>query len=122
MHEYSLARSLVRQVEDLRLEQDAAHVVCVQLRVGEFSGIEPELLRSAFDDLVSCTPLEGARLQMKRVPILARCESCGIEFAIPSTGPSRFRFRCPDCRGHDLSIEQGENLLLESVTMEAQAT
>ena len=113
MHERSLVEALLQQVEDLMLENGAEAVTRVQISVGEFSGVEAELLRFAFDDLVEETPICGAQLVIERVPCEAACGRCEHVFAI-----ERFRFACPQCGSGDIEITSGEHLILESVTLE----
>jgi len=113
MHELSLVRALFRQVEELMRREGADRVVDVRVSVGEFSGVEPELLRSAYDSHVNSTAVRGAQLHLKNVPLSLRCESCGHEFCVV-----RFRFVCPECEDRQVTIVRGEGLLLESVTLE----
>jgi hydrogenase nickel incorporation protein HypA/HybF len=113
MHELSLVQSLLRQVGDLARAQGAARVLAVRMSVGEFSGVEPELMQMAYDDLVKDTLLSGAELVMERVPLEARCEICGREFVVEA-----FRFECPACHSPNTVIMRGDGLILESVTME----
>jgi hydrogenase nickel incorporation protein HypA/HybF len=113
MHEYTFARSLLRQVDQLRLEQRARRVVTVRVKIGEFSGIEPGLLQSAFGDLAIETPAGGARLEAQCVSLTIRCDDCGCESAV-----IRHRFECPQCASQSVQIISGDELLLESVTME----
>lgn len=113
MHERSLVRALLRQVEDLAERHSPGRVRAICVRLGELSGVEPELFVSAYDELVTETPLRGAALQMERVPLEATCDLCGRQFRI-----ERHRFQCSDCGSSRLSIRGGEELLLESVTIE----
>lgn len=113
MHERSLVRALLRQVEKLATEYPASRVVQVRVRVGEFSGVEPELLATAYDDLVTSTPVRGAKLTMERVPLQAKCDNCGHLFRI-----EQFEFHCTGCGSCQVSVQGGEELLLESVVME----
>jgi len=113
MHELSVARSLLEQVDALRRQQGAQCVVSIQVSVGEFAGVEPDLFRSAYEMLVEDTPMRGAELQMERVPLGARCGHCGLDFAV-----ARFRFECPECKAGDVTIVRGQGLVLESVTIE----
>jgi hydrogenase nickel incorporation protein HypA/HybF len=113
MHEYSLARSLLNQVDALRRGQPGGRVLAVKVRVGEFSGVEPELLASAFENLSVETELGGARLEMERVPLAIRCETCGSDGEV-----RRFRFVCPLCGSRSVRVIAGEELFLDSVTME----
>ena len=113
MHEYSLVRGLLTQVDEMRCQHQADSVVSIKLTVGEFSGIEADLLHSAFEELSQGTALEGAILELTRTILEARCEMCQSEFPIV-----KFRFICPECNSLSVTICQGEELLLESVTME----
>lgn len=113
MHEFSLVRNLLRQVDTLRREQKAERVVSIRVSVGEFSGVEPELFRDAYELLIEETPMQGAELQMTCVPLESRCDCCGWDFAV-----ERFRFECPKCNSRDVTIISGEGLVLESVTVE----
>src|SRR5262245_57181127 len=113
MHERSLVRALIRQVEGIASNHVQSRVLSVRVRLGEFSGVEPELLATAFDDVVQDTSLQGAALDMERVPLEAVCEECGREFRI-----ERFKFRCGECGSVRLHIRGGEELWLESVMFE----
>jgi hydrogenase nickel insertion protein HypA len=100
-------------VQDVADENSASRVLSIRVRIGEFSGVEPDLLSSAYDDLVQDTPLCGAALNMEQVPLEAVCEQCGNKFRI-----ERFHFQCDKCGSLRLSLRGGEELLLESVTFE----
>ncbi len=113
MHEQSLVRALLRQVQHVADENPGARVLSIRVRIGDFSGVEPDLLCSAYDDLVQNTPLRGAELKMKRVPLEAICDQCENRFRI-----ERFHFQCDKCGSARLALCGGEELLLESVTFE----
>ena len=116
MHEFTLVTTLLEQVDKLRMSQDAGRVVTIHVSVGEFSGVEPELFQEAYDISVQDSPLDGAELQVTRVPLQARCQDCDTEFPV-----RKFRFECPTCTGRNLNLISGEGLVLESVTMEQEA-
>ena len=113
MHEHSLVRALLRQVAELAAEHSSSRIVSVRVRIGEFSGVEPDLLSSAYDDLVQNTPLQDAALSMERVPLEGLCEQCGSQFRI-----ERFNFQCDNCGSVKLTLCGGEEMLLDSVMME----
>jgi hydrogenase nickel incorporation protein HypA/HybF len=113
MHEFSLVQGLLGQVDVLRREQQAERVVSIQVSVGEFSGVEPELFRRAYETLIEETAMRGAELQINRVPLESRCDNCRHDFAV-----ERFRFRCPKCKSTAVTIVNGEGLVLASVTVE----
>ena len=113
MHEYSLVRSLLEQVDALRRERDAESVVEVRISIGQFSGVEPDLFHLAFDALVEGSPMQGAQLQLEQVELAANCDTCGRDFIV-----EHFHFECPACRSSSVTVVRGEDLILESVTME----
>lgn len=113
MHELSLARALLRHVEELRIRHGGGGIRSARVSVGEFSGVDAELLRIAFGRSTVGTCLHGAELLVEQVPLEARCGDCGTEFAV-----SGFRFVCPDCGGRTTEVVRGEELMLESVTFE----
>ena len=117
MHEYSLVRALLSQVDALKREHDAQRVARIRVRVGRFSGVEPDLFCLAFETLVETTSARGAKLQMEVAELEARCDGCGYEYAV-----EEFRFDCPTCRCCAATVVSGEDLVLESVTLEQAET
>ena len=117
MHERSLVRSLLRQVQALAAEHPTSRVAAIRVRIGELSGVEPELFQSAYEELTVPTALEGAEFMVQRVPLEATCDQCGNAFAVEG-----YRFQCPKCGSLRLTICGGEELLLESISMEEVET
>jgi len=117
MHEYSLIRGLLSQVEGLRTQYQADRVTSIRLIIGEFSGVEADLLQSAFDDLSQGTSIAGADLAIQTTSLSGRCEDCDSVFLI-----EKYRFRCPHCDSTLVTIQQGEELLLETVTFANRET
>lgn len=113
MHEESLVRRLLRDLDALAVRHAATRATLVRLQVGEFSGVDPELIRLAFERLSANTVADRAVLEVRRIPLAARCSTCAKTFPVAG-----FRFRCPDCPGTEVEIVGGEELLLESVTFD----
>lgn len=113
MHERSLVDSLLDQVERLRLAHGAARVVSVRVGVGALCGVDPELFRLAFEDMVDATPLRGVALELEEVPLELECLACATRFPSP-----RFRFICPSCRGGRVRALRGEHLMLDRVILD----
>jgi len=61
MHELSIAQALVEQVEAARQANGGGRVVSVDVRIGQWQHVVPEVLTSYFDYLTQGTPLEAAR-------------------------------------------------------------
>jgi hydrogenase nickel incorporation protein HypA/HybF len=113
MHEQSLVKALLRQVEAVAVPHSGSRVISIRVRIGEFSGVEAELLASAYEDLVQHTTFCGATLDVERVTLEAVCQQCGHRFRV-----EQFNFQCAKCGSIRLTLQGGEELLLDSVVME----
>jgi hydrogenase nickel incorporation protein HypA/HybF len=113
MHETSLVRSLLRQVEQIAAQHGGACVTRVEVEIGPLSGVEPLLVRSAFDRLVDRSRWPSAELAIEEVSLQAFCPSCGAEFMIED-----FSFRCPRCASRSVRITRGDEFRLLNVTIE----
>lgn len=111
MHEMSLARSLMNQLEALCRQERAQRITAIRLRVGEFSGVEPDLLQEACQRLSEGTCLDNAEVKLDIVSLAARCQMCGDSFRVED-----FVFECPRCDSRRVTVTAGEELQLESVT------
>ena len=116
MHEASIAKHLLTQVQRLADEHNAVAVDAVSVQIGEFAGLEPALLVSAFAQVAASTIAAGATLEIQLVALTVRCNRCHREFA-----PDRFQFQCERCPGADVEIVAGDELVLENLIL-AQAT
>jgi hydrogenase nickel incorporation protein HypA/HybF len=111
MHESSLVRSLLDQVETIRLEQDGLAVDEVRIEIGPLSGVEPLLVSSAFSQLAPACGMNSVRLVIDEVPLSARCPKCGpVEIEL-------VRISCPNCGSQDVRIVSGDEVRLHSVTI-----
>ncbi len=108
MHEISLVRSLLEQVDRIVTEQGGRAAVEVRVEIGPLSGVEPLLVKEAFAQLVG-----HGTLIIDEVPLVARCHSCHTEFEV-----EHFRFICPHCRNRETSIVRGDAFRLLSVTVD----
>jgi hydrogenase nickel incorporation protein HypA/HybF len=64
MHEISLLRGLMKQIEDHALQHRARRVTVVRLRLGPLAHIEPDHLREHFVEAARGTLIEDARLEI----------------------------------------------------------
>ncbi len=107
MHEYSLVRSLLRQIATIVQEQEGGVVRRVRLRVGTFAGVEPRLMEIAFRELVRESPFSAAELYIEEVPLVGRCEDCALDWELPPDN-----FLCPRCGGSRVRVMSGEAIEL----------
>ena len=80
MHEMSIAQSLLDIIFQESQTHQVKRVIAVTLKVGELSAVETESLRFCFELIAQGTLVEGARLEIERVPVTCRCKGCGACF------------------------------------------
>lgn len=111
MHEYSIVQALVNQVEEQvrRHRARAVHAVCVQ--VGELSGVEVGLLKTAYDLFRQDTVCAQAELKVETVGARWECRACAATLA--PGGP----LRCDRCGGA-VRLAQGDEIVLSKLELE----
>lgn len=115
MHEYSVVSSLIILCEEEALKHSANKVIKIIIEVGERSGVEVELLKSAFDvfkmesDFCKTSILEVINKQIKLF-----CENCSFEFYALNLEYGI----CPNCQSNKVKIHEGRELNLLSLELE----
>ncbi len=113
MHEWSLAKNLLQQVDQICQLHGAARAGKVRVEVGELAGVEPECLRSAFALLQQEGANREAILELQKVPLQVFCRQCQQQSTLAS-----FHFVCPGCGSKQVSIVAGEHMVLKEVVLE----
>lgn len=114
MHEVTVCDSLLDMVEETARNHGARRVAVVRVRIGEISGVVPELLEHAFEILAPERKLtRKAVLALERVRPLAHCEACGQDFE-----PEEYIFICPACGSGRTRLLAGDELSLDRLEME----
>lgn len=112
MHEYSIVASLIGSVERETALHGAARVHRIQLKIGEHSGVEVELLETAYETFREHTICEAAELCIERVAAVWACPRCGA--SIQRGAP----LRCDLCK-RAATMVQGDEIILQRIEMEA---
>jgi len=111
MHEYSIVQALVDRVDAEVRARRATAVHCLSVRIGELSGVEVDLLTTAYETFRARTVCEDAALQVQRVPARWECPSCGR-----SIGRGEW-LTCPLCVV-PARLTQGDEIMLDRIEME----
>ncbi|ABZ76830.1 hydrogenase expression/synthesis HypA [Shewanella halifaxensis HAW-EB4] len=113
MHEYSIVTALIEECERHAFANNASKVSRVEIKLGILSGVEPELLRTAFETF----KLEGicreANLVMNIQPLVLRCLDCG-----QSTEHSERSVICSHCQSGQTKVLDGEDMMLMQLELE----
>ncbi len=112
MHERSLVRQLIEQVEEELRNRQLSGLTTVHLDIGEFSGVEPSLIEFAFQEMAVDKWSTAVRLVVNVTPLAAHCRQCGEDFRV-----ERFRFVCPHCKNAAVDVIAGEDMRLVSLTV-----
>ncbi len=115
MHELSICMSLLQQVDAVRRAHPGTHVTTIRVAIGPLSGIVGELLATAYEVCVVGTALEGAKLELTKLPVRIRCCECNHKAEVPV-----HRLLCPNCGAWRTRVESGDELLLERVELERE--
>lgn len=117
MHEVALVQALIEQVEhEVRAAGHTGRVVRVDLVVGRLSGAHPDSLRFAFELLSPDTLVAQAALTISEPSPDCCCAACGARTAI-----EELVVACPQCGAHQITIEGGRDLLLQSIELEDES-
>jgi hydrogenase nickel incorporation protein HypA/HybF len=112
MHEYSLVQSLVERVEREARARSAVAVHRLAVRVGELSGVDPELFRTAYETFRAGTICASAPLALTTVAASWSCPRCARPIARGAA------LRCPDCDVPARLDDGGDALTLDAIDLE----
>lgn len=109
MHELGITQNIVA------IATEHAHGALVRrltLEIGQLTAIMPDAIEFCFDVCAQGTLLEGATLEIIRVPGRGQCRACGQQ--MPLAQP----FGVCDCGCTQLTILQGEELTIKELETE----
>lgn len=113
MHELSVCRSLIAEVEAVALQHRARAVRCIRISMGPLCGVDPDLLQRAYPLARAGTVADGADLLIERLPVRVRCERCEHESeAVPN------RLVCARCGDWHTRLVSGDEMILASVELD----
>jgi hydrogenase nickel incorporation protein HypA/HybF len=75
MHELSIAMSIVEMAEEEALRR-GARVSVVHLKLGALAGVVKDALMFSYEIACQGTALEGSRLSIEEIPVVAYCPRC----------------------------------------------
>ncbi len=106
MHELSIARAIVAEVESSALEEGIATIEEVRLKVGALCGVIGDSLNFCFELAADGTVVAGAKLAIERVPVLLWCGECE-RAVVPE---NQLLFQCPECKALCADLLSGREL------------
>lgn len=113
MHELSVCLSLLEQVQAIAAERGASRITRIELKVGPLSGVEAELLRSAWPLAAAGTIAVDAELLIDEAGIVVQCSVCEAK-----TPAQANRLVCSECGDFRTNVVSGDEMILQSVELE----
>jgi hydrogenase nickel incorporation protein HypA/HybF len=113
VHELSIMSYLLETVEQEAVRIGARKVVGINLVIGERASVIDDSLLFCFDMLTPGTVAEGATVHIRRTAMRFHCEKDGH---YTRRGDD---FRCPHCHTVGRVTDEGSELLVESIEVEA---
>ena len=102
----------MERVEAEATTRGALAIHRVSVRIGELSGVDPELFQTAYDTFREGTVCAKAPLVLERVPASWSCPRCGAPIARGAA------LRCVACAVPARLDEGGDALMLNGIEME----
>lgn len=113
MHEFSIVNALMDMCEKNAKENNATKITKVEIKIGKLSGVEPHLLKISFDTFKEKTICDGAELVMNIQDLIIECRTCKAQSVLQKN-----IFICPLCKSTEVTVLDGEEMLLMSLEME----
>jgi hydrogenase nickel incorporation protein HypA/HybF len=107
-----MTKALIVTVRDWWDAQPARpQIDTIHLVVGQFTCVEPASLQFAFEVQTRHTFLEGVRLAIQEIPLIAFCHACQEEYK-PEIGR---HYTCPTCQSPMEDIRSGRELKIDRI-------
>jgi len=110
MHELAVCQALLAEVQRVADAAAAGPVTRVLLRVGALSGVEPRLLRRAFEVARAGGVAADAELRIERMPVRVECLLC---HEVSDAAPNRLL--CARCGAWRTRVVAGDELMLQRI-------
>lgn len=109
----SIATSVLEAVEAEAEKHGGGRVLKIGLRIGEWSGVDPESLRFCFDALAADSKDAAPAIEIDFRPRQNKCPSCGTVFSLKD-----FEIQCPQCGAEITDPVSGNELEVAFIELE----
>ncbi|MGE4484687.1 MAG: hydrogenase maturation nickel metallochaperone HypA [Oscillospiraceae bacterium] len=113
MHELAITQSILDIAVSEAEKRSVLKVLSIKIKLGEFSGIVPQLIQEYFNIVSRDTVAANAELIIEKVPVTIKCLVCGTQNKI-----SRTLIKCPVCGSSDIKMLTGREFFVDSLEVE----
>ena len=114
MHETAVAESILNTII-AQAEQVNAKPISAIISCGQFNALNDEVMSFAFETAAAETACEGMKLEIKHIPLRAKCKHCQTVFEFDVYKPA-----CSQCDSMEFAFEPDAPLLLETIEFEEE--
>ncbi len=113
MHELSVLVEVVRQIEEIAVQQKIDKIDSIVLQVGELSSIVPMFLTEYYPVVTLDKDIfKDSKLEIEMLPGEAQCDDCGEIFnVIENEG------YCPKCRSFEKILLRGKEFFIKEIVV-----
>lgn len=113
MHELAITEGILKIAVKEAEKNNVKKVLSIKLKIGELSGVVPDLIQEYFNIVSQETVAEKAKIIIERIPGRIKCLDCGTESPI-----EKMRIKCPSCAGYNVKITAGREYYVDSMEVE----
>jgi hydrogenase nickel incorporation protein HypA/HybF len=113
MHELAVTQSILEIAVRHAEAQNAQRITDLFIVMGQWSSTVDDSVQFYWDMLSEGTLAHGAKLHFKRIPVEITCQDCGHSYQ-----PTARELLCPQCSGHRLKVNHGEEFFLEAIEID----
>ena len=106
MHEMMVAQSLLAQVTEEAVKQNAKPIAA-KISCGKLNAVNDEVLRFAFEAIAKETLCRDMKLDIEHKPLQAKCTNCNQNFFVEFSEPM-----CRKCGKSDFELLPDAPLML----------
>jgi hydrogenase nickel incorporation protein HypA/HybF len=117
MHELGIAQQIFDTVLDAVQREKVIRIYSININIGELMAVDAESLQFGFSILIEGTPLAGAALAIRTVPIKALCNDCGAESVI-----EHYNLLCSRCKSRNVTVIDGKDLTISSIEVDTNGS
>jgi hydrogenase nickel incorporation protein HypA/HybF len=113
MHELAITEGILRIAQKEIEKYNVKKVINIKIKIGELSGVMPQLIQEYFNIVSKDTIATGAELIIEKVPISVKCLECNNESKI-----DKMMFKCPACNSINIKLLTGKEFYVDSLEVE----
>lgn len=113
MHELAITQGILDIAVSEAEKRSVSKVLSIKIKLGEFSGVVPQLIQEYFDIASRGTVAERAELIIEKVPVTVKCLSCGARSTVERT-----LIKCPACGSPEIKMLTGREFYVDSLEVE----